>query len=326
MRGALTLVASLLREQSHQCVEELRLANRLGEIRGEQCLAVADFTPAERAEQARSAAWHDAPESGAQARRRPSPACACRRWRRRSPRLDRASALPRRGDSVVATPCPTSPSARRACAVGGIVVDDRARACRCSAGCMPTKFALARAAGSSPIGAMTLKKKVDPLPSPSLSAHMCPPISSARRLLIASPSPVPPYLRVVDESACVNDWKRRLIPSGDRPMPVSRTAKVSSAFLSATGLRGDREHHLALLGELHRVAQEIQHDLAQARHVADDRLRHVALEHVGHVEVLFHGARAHQVQGGLDALAQDRAAAPRCPCGPPRSSRSRGCR
>ena len=59
---------------------------------------------------------------------------------------------------------------------------------------------------------------------------MRPPISSARRRLIASPSPVPPYLRVVDESACENDWNRRLMPSAVRPMPVSRTAKVSSTL------------------------------------------------------------------------------------------------
>ena len=39
---------------------------------------------------------------------------------------------------------------------------------------------------------------------------------------------MPPYLRVVDESACENDWKSRPMPSAVRPMPVSRTAKVSS--------------------------------------------------------------------------------------------------
>ncbi len=64
-----------------------------------------------------------------------------------------------------------------------------------------------------------------------------PPISSARRLLIASPRPVPPYLRVVDESACENDWKSRLIASADRPMPVSRTANVTSDFALRDRLR-----------------------------------------------------------------------------------------
>ena len=38
----------------------------------------------------------------------------------------------------------------------------------------------------------TVKWKVAPLPAPSLSTHIVPPISSLRRLLIASPRPVPP--------------------------------------------------------------------------------------------------------------------------------------
>jgi hypothetical protein len=50
-----------------------------------------------------------------------------------------------------------------------------------------------------------VKWNVDPLPMPSLVAHIVPPISSASRLLMASPRPVPPYLRVVDESACEKD-------------------------------------------------------------------------------------------------------------------------
>ncbi len=66
------------------------------------------------------------------------------------------------------------------------------------------------------------------MPSPPLSAHMRPPIISASRLLIARPRPVPPYLRVVLESACENDWNSRPMPCADRPMPVSRTAKVSA--------------------------------------------------------------------------------------------------
>ena len=103
-----------------------------------------------------------------------------------------------------------------------------------SSGCAPTK-SRGRAGCSVAVGAWIVKENVDPLPGPSLCAHMRPPISSARRLLIASPSPVPPYLRVVDESACENDWNSRLMPSADRPMPVSRTAKVSSACPPAAG-------------------------------------------------------------------------------------------
>ena len=58
-----------------------------------------------------------------------------------------------------------------------------------------------------------VKWKVEPVPGPALSTHIVPPISSASRLLMASPSPVPPYLRVVALSAWLNDWNSRLMPA-----------------------------------------------------------------------------------------------------------------
>ena len=51
-------------------------------------------------------------------------------------------------------------------------------------------------------GRRTVTCMVQPDPS-VLSAQMCPPISSARRLQMLSPSPVPPYFLVVEESTCV---------------------------------------------------------------------------------------------------------------------------
>ena len=108
---------------------------------------------------------------------------------------------------------------------------------------------------------------------------------------MARPRPVPPYLRVVDESACENDWNRRPIASSDRPIPVSRTANVSSTRPVGSGLRAHGEHDLAVLGELHGVGQEVEDDLPQSRDVAADRRRHVALEQVGDVEMLLDGAR-----------------------------------
>ena len=111
--------------------------------------------------------------------------------------------------------------------VGRVVVDDEHALAR-ELGLRADEIARPGWPAASAVGAWIVKKNVDPLPGPSLVAHMRPPISSARRLLIARPRPVPPYLRVVDESACENDWNSRPMPSADRPMPVSRTANVSS--------------------------------------------------------------------------------------------------
>ncbi len=41
---------------------------------------------------------------------------------------------------------------------------------------------------------------------------------------MARPRPVPPYLRVVDPSACVNGWKIRSWASGEIPIPESPTS------------------------------------------------------------------------------------------------------
>ena len=69
------------------------------------------------------------------------------------------------------------------------------------------------------------------MPTPgSLSSQMRPPISSTSRRQIVSPRPVPPCLRVVDMSACVNGWNSFADCSGVMPMPVSRTENLSCTF------------------------------------------------------------------------------------------------
>ena len=62
-------------------------------------------------------------------------------------------------------------------------------------------FASTTAAGPTTAGKRTVN--VVPLPA-SLSTAMPPPIISQKRCVMARPRPVPPYLRVVDASACVN--------------------------------------------------------------------------------------------------------------------------
>ena len=61
-----------------------------------------------------------------------------------------------------------------------------------------------------------------PLPG-SLVHPIRPPINSASPLLMAKPRPVPPYWRVVEESACVKLSKIISVLSAAIPIPVSVT-------------------------------------------------------------------------------------------------------
>ena len=54
-----------------------------------------------------------------------------------------------------------------------------------------------------------------------LTSLISPPSSVASSRLIASPRPVPPYLRLVPASACWNASKISRCFSGAMPMPVS---------------------------------------------------------------------------------------------------------
>jgi hypothetical protein len=86
---------------------------------------------------------------------------------------------------------------------------------------VPTGTAAGRVAPAQ-ISNGTAKENTLPFPT-SLSTQMRPPISSTRRFEIVSPSPEPPNLRVVDESACVNRSNTRPNFSPGMPMPVSET-------------------------------------------------------------------------------------------------------
>ena len=78
--------------------------------------------------------------------------------------------------------------------------------------------------------------KVEPCPG-ALATVMSPPIMRQRRRLIARPSPVPPYLRVVEASAWVNSSNSFAICSGVIPMPVSEIAMVTQSRPPSSGRR-----------------------------------------------------------------------------------------
>ncbi len=108
----------------------------------------------------------------------------------------------------------------------------------------------------------TVNQNVDPRPA-SLSTPIVPPISPASCRLMASPSPVPPYLRVVLASTWLNDWNSRSSRSGGMPMPVSVTAKrTPSAAAAGVGRHGQRDR--PGVGELHGVAEQVDQHLADA--------------------------------------------------------------
>ena len=272
-------------EQADQRVEELRLAHRLGEVGREQaCSASPASRPAERAEEHERQRRRRAARIVARQReRRPSPACACRgsRASNGSPAPSQRSAS-RRRCRWRATACPTWPPAGRATRRLVALSSTTSTRLPCSAGCAPTKSRWRAGGSSAHAGASMVNWNVEPVPGRRSRAHMRPPISSARRLLIARPRPVPPYLRVVEESACVNDWN-------SRPMRLRRDAdagvahrerRAATAVGRAAALAVTVQHDLALLGELHRVGEQVEQHLAQARDVAADGRRHVAVEHV----------------------------------------------
>src|SRR5215813_11986153 len=74
--------------------------------------------------------------------------------------------------------------------------------------------------------------KVDPSPRWD-STPMRPPCSSMMRLAMARPRPVPPFLRVIEESACWNSSKILPWSASEIPGPVSRTATVNVPFAAA---------------------------------------------------------------------------------------------
>ena len=141
----------------------------------------------------------------------------------------------------------------------GVVVDDEHGARPVRQRLQPVGLraaALAAALGIADRRAGRRMVKVEPLPG-SLSTVMSPPIIWQKRWLIASPSPVPPYLRVVEASACVNAWNSFAICSGVMPMPVSLTRNVIHSAPS-TASRLTVSAMVPLLGELAGVAEQVE--------------------------------------------------------------------
>ena len=81
-----------------------------------------------------------------------------------------------------------------------------------------------------------VKANTEPRPG-SLSTRISPPMRAQSRWQMARPRPVPPYLRVVEESTCENNLNSSFLFSCGMPMPVSRTA-ISMRQGSARAVAG----------------------------------------------------------------------------------------
>ena len=112
---------------------------------------------------------------------------------------------------------------------------------------------------------------------------------------------MPPYLRLVDVSACWNGSKMIWCLSGGMPMPVSRTEKKSTmsrlvqdlvVAAPAPGRHADVELHLALGRELEGVRQQVAQDLLDALRVRLERDRQVRIQLDLEVQLLGERDRA----------------------------------
>ena len=98
----------------------------------------------------------------------------------------------------------------------------------------------------------------------SNSTQMRPPCISTISLAIASPSPVPPLVLVLELSIWWNFSNTLSRSSGGMPGPVSLTATAKAAVRDA-----GHDAHLARVGELDGVADEVEQHLRQALLVAE---------------------------------------------------------
>ena len=90
---------------------------------------------------------------------------------------------------------------------------------------------------------------------------------------------------------------------------LTRPTARSTARLCRCGCRphvsrATRQHDVAAVGELCRIRQQVDDDLAEAHAVALDDARHAALHHLRHVQPLLAGRLVAHVHGRLQAVGE----------------------
>ena len=96
---------------------------------------------------------------------------------------------------------------------------------------------------------------------------------------------MPPNLRDVELSACVNGWKSFSMASADRPIPGVLDREADDQRPRPARRRG-AQRDAAALGELDGVADEVEQDLPDPRRVTDRLPRQVVVDLDAKVELL----------------------------------------
>ena len=101
------------------------------------------------------------------------------------------------------------------------------------------------------------------------------------------PRPVPPYLRVVDESAWVKGEKIDICFSGGDPDAGVGHGEAYDASVALFAFQLHLQHHLTMMSELYGVAHQVENDLAKPSRIALHQLRHFGCEVTEKFQTLF---------------------------------------
>ena len=150
-----------------------------------------------------------------------------------------------------------------------------------------------------------LAVKLNVLPSPgALSTQIRPCIIDTSVDEIASPRPVPPNLPRRRTVGLAEGLEDRVLVLGRDADPGVGDGEAQHAGLAAIGVGPDGDEHVALLGELDRVAHEVDQNLAEPERIADERCGNRGIDVDEQLERLLIGAHGERPKRFVDHVAR----------------------
>ncbi len=121
---------------------------------------------------------------------------------------------------------------------------------------------------------------------------------------MVKPRPVPPYLRVVDESAWVKGEKIDSCFSAGMPMPVSATVNRMTSRVVVFAFDFHLQRNLTVMRKFDRVTHQVENDLAQPSRISLYQFRHFGCDVTEKLQTPFIGAQGECLQSFFRAVAQ----------------------